>query len=253
MTLTTTPSGFGLDELEPGELLERVTQAETAERAAALRKMELAVQWCVLHPATADTGAAVWGDAGLPGLTECDETLGGEGCPTVSAFAPEPFAAALAVSTMTGMQLLADALDLVHRLPAIWRRVQRLEIPAWKARRVAQATHHLSREAAAHVDAQLADRLASCSATLIDRVVAQAAATHDPELHAEREQTGRDAWDVRLSTGPTAAGPAPPSSRRRETPSTSRASTTWSATTPPTWRPSATPMASVPARPRPSA
>jgi hypothetical protein len=81
---------------------------------------------------------------------------------------------------MTGMQLLADALDLVHRLPAIWRRVQQLEIPAWKARRVAQATHHLSREAAAYVDARLTDRLASCGATLIDRVVAQAAATCDP-------------------------------------------------------------------------
>lgn len=178
--------------------MERVTRSESAERAAALSKLELAIQWCVLHPATADTGAAVWGDTGLPGLSDCDESLGGAGCPLVSAFAPEPFAAALGVSTLTGMQILADALDLTHRLPAIWARVQRLEVPAWKARRVAQATHSLSREAAAYVDAHIADRLATCGATLIERTVAQAIANHDPEAHAEREQAGKDAWDVRL-------------------------------------------------------
>src|SRR5919112_297187 len=84
-------------------------------------------------------------------VTECDQTLGGDGCPLVAAYAPEPFAAALGVSTMSGMQLLADALDLAHRLPATWRRVQLLEVPAWKARRLARATHHLTAEAAGYV------------------------------------------------------------------------------------------------------
>jgi hypothetical protein len=199
MTVTATPPTIGLDELDPGELLACVSQAETAERAAALRKLELAAQWCVIHPATVDTGVAVWGDAGLPGLTDYDEALGGEGCPLVAAYAPEPFAAALGVSTTTGMQLLADALDLTHRLPTIWSRVRQLQIPVWKARRVAQATHALSPDAAAHVDAQLADRLASCGATLVDRVVAQAAATYDPQTHAESEASGHDTWDVRLA------------------------------------------------------
>jgi hypothetical protein len=187
MTLTATPSGFGLDELEPGELLERVTRAETVERAASLRKLELAIQWCVLHPVTADPGAAVRGNAGLPGPANCDETLGGDGCPLVSAFAVEPFAAALGLATTAGMRLLADALDLTHRLPTIWRRVQTLEVPAWKARQVAQVTHALSREAAAHVDAHLADRLASCDEVLIDRTVARAAAACDPDTQAERD------------------------------------------------------------------
>ncbi len=198
MTVIATARSAGVDDLGPAELLARVTDAEQAERIAARDKLELAVQWCVLHPATSDTGVAVWGDAGLPGLTDCDERLGGEGCPSVAAFAPEPFAAALGVSTLTGMQLLADALDLAHRLPQIWSRVRRLEVPAWRARRVAQATHALSRAGAAYVDAQLAGRLASCGSGAIDRVVAQAAATYDPETHADREATGRDAWDVRL-------------------------------------------------------
>ena len=46
------------------------------------------------------------------------------GTPAVSAFAPEPVAAALGVSTLTGMKLIADALDLQHRLPKIWRLVE---------------------------------------------------------------------------------------------------------------------------------
>jgi hypothetical protein len=180
MTLTATLSGFGLDELEPGELLERVGRTETNERAAALSKLELAAQWCAIHPATADTGAAGRGDAGPRGLTGRDDPLGGQGCPLVSAFAPEPFAAAIGVPITAGRQVLADALDLTHRLPAIWGKVRTLEVPAWKARGVAQATHSLSQAAAAYVDRHLADRLASCGAVLIDRTVAQALATQDP-------------------------------------------------------------------------
>ena len=50
------------------------------------------------------------------------------------------------------MTLIADALDLVHRLPHTWRRAQTLEVPLWRARRVAQKTHALTVKAAAHVD-----------------------------------------------------------------------------------------------------
>ena len=96
------------------------------------------------------------------------------------------------------MQVLADALDLAHRLPLAWRRVQGLAVAPWKARRLAQATHHLSRSAAGYVDAQLADRIDSCGAALIDRTVAHAAATHDPQTQAEAERAGQRSWDVRL-------------------------------------------------------
>src|SRR5215475_11123107 len=166
MTVTASPPALGVDDLDAAGVLACLGEAETAERRAGLAKLELALQWCVLHPATVDTGAAVWGDAGLPGLSKCDEALGGEGCPRVSAFAPEPFAAALGVPTTIGMQLLADALDLSHRLPNTWARVRALEVPAWKARRLAQFTHHLSQQAAGYVDRQLAGRLDSSGTVL---------------------------------------------------------------------------------------
>src|SRR5262245_31644603 len=84
----------GLDDLGPAAVLAWVADAETVERRAGVVKLELALRWCVLHPATAESGVAVWGDAGVPGLNDWDEVLGGDGCPLVAGFAPEPFAAA---------------------------------------------------------------------------------------------------------------------------------------------------------------
>ncbi|MFS3130575.1 hypothetical protein ACLM5J_19390 [Nocardioides sp. Bht2] len=43
------------------------------------------------------------------------------------------------------MSLLADALDLHHRLPRLWVKVELLEVPGWKARRVAELTRKLRR------------------------------------------------------------------------------------------------------------
>ena len=53
-----------VDDLGARELLARVAEAERVERAAARDKLELAMHWCVLHPATGDIPVAVWGDAG---------------------------------------------------------------------------------------------------------------------------------------------------------------------------------------------
>ena len=124
----------------------------------------------------------------------------------MAAFTPEPFAAAFGVSTLTGLQLLSDALDLQHRLPKIWAAVERLAVAPWKARKIAQATHHLSKAAAASVDRQLADRIGSCGWRAIEFAVAQAIASLRP-APAGRQGTGREG---RL------AGPAlPPRGRHR--------------------------------------
>jgi hypothetical protein len=187
-----------VDELDADWLLVLLAEKETAAREAERGKLRLAAQWCALHPATADTGVATWSDTGLPGMRDHDESLGGDGTPLVAAFTPEPFAAALGVSSMTGMQLLADALDLQHRHARIWARVEALEVAPWKARKVAQATHSLSKAAAAYVDAELAGRLDSCGAVLIERVVAQAIARFHPELLRKWEKRGKDGWDVQL-------------------------------------------------------
>ncbi|MBO0846955.1 MAG: hypothetical protein J2P22_16235, partial [Nocardioides sp.] len=49
----------GLDGLDAAGVLAAVGEADLAERRAAPAKLELALRWCGLHPATTDTGAAV--------------------------------------------------------------------------------------------------------------------------------------------------------------------------------------------------
>ena len=149
---------------------------EQAIRRLEFRKLQLAAHWADLHPATADTGVETFGGQALVS----DESLGGDGTPAVAAFTPEPFALALGMSPSAGAQLIADALDLRHRLPMLWKRVARLDVPAWQARRVATQTHRLTKVAALWVDDQLAHR-GSCGPVIVDRLVAQAIATYDPE------------------------------------------------------------------------
>ena len=185
-------------DLDAEWVLDLAAEAETQARIAERKKLRLAARWCVLHPATAESGFVTWSDTGLPGLCAEDEALGGEGTPLVAAFTPEPFAAALGVSTMSGLQLLADALNLQHRLPRIWAKVEALVVAPWKARKIAQATHTLSKAGAAYVDRQLADRVGSCGWRAIETAVAQAIATHDPHLLQTREKQGKTAWGVRL-------------------------------------------------------
>jgi hypothetical protein len=189
-----------VDDLDAAGVLALFELRRVEARAVERSKLRLAYQWCVTHPAVSESGRVVT-VGGLPGVLVDDEQLGGEGCPPVAAFAAEPVAAALGVSTQAALKLLADTLDLHHRLPGCWRRVEALEVEPYRARRVAELTHRLSVAAAGLVDAALAPVLHSCSWAAIERAVAHAIAVHHPELVAEREKRGKDAWDVTLTHG----------------------------------------------------
>ncbi len=76
--------------------------------------------------------------------------------------------------------------------------MSRLEVPAWQARRVARQTHRLSKAAAIWVDQQVADR-GTCGPVIVDRLVAQAIATYDPETTEDREDAAEAGWDVTLT------------------------------------------------------
>jgi hypothetical protein len=72
---TTVRERYEVGDLDPVGVLEAAAEAEQAERRAAFRKLELAHQWAVLHPATQDTGVET---PGGPALL-ADESLGGDG------------------------------------------------------------------------------------------------------------------------------------------------------------------------------
>jgi hypothetical protein len=196
---TATSGVEDLDDLDDAGLLEAAAEAERRDRMVQREKLALAYQWCVRHPATSESGAATWGDAGLPGLSECDASLGGQGTPGVAPFVAEALGAAMGVSTQSAMSLMADALDLRHRLPRLWALVESLAVAPWKARRVATETRTLPYEGAHWVDDQLAARIDGFGLPTIERTLALAAARYAPEELAQREQTARAGWHVTLT------------------------------------------------------
>ena len=115
------------------------------------RLVELAAHWADLHHP--DSQAPV--EKPLPGA-EQGRQLGGDGTPEVLEFAGAEFGARMEVSSGSARALMADALDLRHRLPELWQLIMTGGVPAWKARKVAQATRHLSHDSAMQVDAAVA-------------------------------------------------------------------------------------------------
>ena len=207
---------FEVEDLDASGVLQAAAQAELAERRAALMKLRLAHQWAVLNPATAETGVATPGGPALDVLTKT-ESLGGDGTPAVAAFTPETFALRLGISPAAGAQLIGDALDLRHRLPQLWKRVQRLEVPAWQARRVAQQTHALPLAGARWVDQRLAARTdGSLGPVITDRLVAEAAREVRPRN--PRAARGQRPGRLRRHDQP----PAPHRLRRHQRPDRQR-------------------------------
>ena len=188
-----------IEDLDDSGLLEAASEAERLDRMVQRRKLQIAYQWCVAHPATPESGTATWGDAGLPGLGDCDASLAGDGTPSVAPFVAEELGAAMGVSTQSAMSLMADALDLWHRFPLLWAKVQRLEVAPYKTRQLAEATRSLPFEAARWVDEELAARVNGFGIPTIQRLVALAAARYAPEEQAEKEHSARSQWHVTLT------------------------------------------------------
>jgi len=161
MTTPTTTTPPGTDVL--GALVAR----RRVEDQAARDVLMLAVRYAAQHPAPGVTEEeAVHGDQPLE--------LAGPGAPGVSEFAVAEFAAALGMSTASGRRFLGAALELAHRLPRIWARVQAGTVPAWRARMVAEKTVHLSAEGALYVDRKVAPRADKIGPITLARLVEEA-------------------------------------------------------------------------------
>ena len=154
----------------------RTLQADLTALEA--RRFEVATDWALLHPGEVLDPDQVW--------EEHEVEVAGPGAPTVAEFAIPELAAALDMSPDAGRRFLADALETRYRLPRLWARVMDLEVPVWKARRVARATTSLSAEAADHVDRHLAAVIHQCSYAQVERTVEAARTQHDPEAALDR-------------------------------------------------------------------
>jgi hypothetical protein len=113
--------------------------------------VELAAHWSDLYHPDGQTPS----ERTLPGA-EQGRQLGGDGTPEVLEFAAAELGAGMETTIGSARALMADALDLRHRLPELWQLILAGRVPSWRARKVAQATRHLSRSGAMHVDAAVA-------------------------------------------------------------------------------------------------
>ena len=159
-----------VERLTPETVLAELHACDHAEKSAAARRLQLAVVWAELHPAIADQPY----DKVVDSLT--DEVTGA----TVAAIAE--FAAVHGVSTNSGRQLIGDAVTLQRRLPRCWNQMVALNLPAWKARLLAQAAHGLGDRAVGWLDTQAALLGAKLGVRTIKRLVLLAQAREAPPI-----------------------------------------------------------------------
>ncbi|RNM11016.1 HNH endonuclease signature motif containing protein [Nocardioides pocheonensis] len=166
-----------------GAVLGSIRQARAEANAAEARVLATTLEWAHLHVVDdlGDAATLVTGtgrDTGIP--------IAGDGAPLVSEFAVWELAAALGLSAESGRNLVAQALELAHRLPKTWARVQAGNLAPWRAKRIADATLHLNQEAAGFVDAQVAPFAHQTGPTQTQRLVDEAIGRFMPELAAEQ-------------------------------------------------------------------
>jgi hypothetical protein len=168
-----------LVELDSASTLAAAEANEHALITAETRRLHIAAHWADLHP-----GDSV-PESRLPG-TEHPVRLGGTGTPTVGGFAPAELGCVLRMSDGSAARLIGDALDLRHRLQLIWAAARAGQVPAYQARRIANATRHLSFEQTNWVDQHLAPALGAVSWGRLQTLL-EAAIYHADPAGAEQQ------------------------------------------------------------------
>jgi hypothetical protein len=143
--------------------------------------IELAAHWADLHHPDSQPPPA----KPLPG-TEQGRQLGGQFTPKVLEFAAAELGAQMETTVGSARALMADALDLRHRLPELWQLICAGRVASWRARKVAQATRHLSRDSAMQVDAAVAGLICTLPWHRFETLLTAKIIEADPRAAEER-------------------------------------------------------------------
>jgi hypothetical protein len=174
----------------PAAVLAAVRRTRAAADREECRILELALGWAAMHSP----------EASGPFAHERAVPVAGAGTPPVDEFCVAELATALRISTDAGRSLLAEAVELGHRLPRTWARVRAGELPAWRARRVAQSTICLTPEGAGYVDRQVAPFAHRIGPAQLDRLVEEALVRFDPDGADARRLAAADSRHVTVYT-----------------------------------------------------
>ena len=110
--------GSGESHDSPDQVLAALHDRHQVVSHAEIDKLQLAVQWAIMHPVESlDHGAAT-----VEG-TEGELAIAGPGAPLVAEFCVADLALALGMSTDAGRTYLGDAIELRYRLPKLWAAV----------------------------------------------------------------------------------------------------------------------------------
>lgn len=177
-----------LDSLGPRAALLAVEDTRRDQLSADARMLALAAHWCDLH------GEVTYDPVRRAVVDGSQELvrLGGRGTPEVEEFAAAEFAAMAHQHPMGARSLMADALDLRHRLPKTWHAVAELRVPVWVARKIAARTRDLSVTAAGRVDAVVNPYLESLTPGRLLRLVEARTLEADPDA-AEAKRRAAEA------------------------------------------------------------
>ncbi len=178
-----------VEDMAGGELLDHVSDLAATQRRCEVEILRAAVQHAYLN----DRDSLDPDEFHKPGR-ERARRLGGAGTPEVTEFAAASLGARLGMSTVSAGLLMADGLDLCHRLPQLWAPGRGRRVRVYLARLVARKSRDLTPEQASYVDSRVtpyADGRLTWSRfqALVDGAVAAA----DPDATAERETKGRRA------------------------------------------------------------
>jgi hypothetical protein len=199
------PGAGEVDDLTAGDLLALARDRKTTEERAAADLLDIAARWADLHPPESIHDAATFT---VPG-SEHEEPIAGEGAPLVAEFCVAELGTTLGITTTAAKKLIGHALELRHRLPRLWAQVHAGQVPAWRARAVAETTIHtspaLTREAAGFVDAHVAAVAGRVGSAQLDRLVAETIrrydlATADPASDPEDGYLAVDPRHVTVDT-----------------------------------------------------
>jgi hypothetical protein len=105
-------------------LLESVRAHREAEAREQVAVLTAVLDWASVNVADEAQAAELADPMVEPALH-----LGGPGCPVIAEYAALDLAALMGMSTDAGLRYLAKTLELRHRLPRLYARVVRLEVP----------------------------------------------------------------------------------------------------------------------------
>ncbi|QYJ05128.1 hypothetical protein KUV85_05425 [Nocardioides panacisoli] len=167
------------------EVLASIERRVRVRRRNDVAELTDVLAWADAHSGDPrDQPGAVPASHGGPRLV----TVGGEGTPAVVDLCCAELAIARQAGVVATEHVMADALDLRHRLPLTWSGAQGLLCEVWVVRKVARLSRGLSRVAAGLVDAAVAAALHETPSRILTiaeaKVIETDAAAHRARLAA---------------------------------------------------------------------